>query len=178
MRLNDFINWFEDVRVGTRRLISMMPEDSFEFRLHSDSQTMLELAQVFAKLEKQFVKGVCTGDWTDPNHPTDIRSQQFRAYEEETDDFLDETFAIESPDTIDEILDHLDNIHQEALDIFAEISDEEFLTLRVAVPWGEEGTIQRLLIGMVEREIHHRSELYFALRGYGVPVSEMIIWGP
>lgn len=178
MRRYDFINWFEDVRVGTRRLISMMPEDSSEFRLHSDSQTMLELAQMFAKLEEQFVKGVCTGDWTDPTHPTDTRSQQFRAYEEETDDFLDETYEIESPDTIDEILDQLDHIHQEALDILAGISDEEFLTLRVAVPWGEEGTIQRLLIGMVEREIHHRSELYFALRGYGVPVSEMIIWGP
>ncbi|MCX6646321.1 MAG: DUF664 domain-containing protein [bacterium] len=178
MKRHDFINWFEDVRVGTRRLISMMPDEAFDFQFHEESLSMLGLMQLFAKLEEQFVRGVCTGDWTDPKHPTDPRSQQVRAFEEDTDDFCVSGDGIETPETVDDILEHLDLIHQESLDILADITDEEFMNRRVEVPWGETGTIERLLVGMVEREIHHRSELYFALREFGVPVSEAIIFGP
>ena len=178
MKRHDFINWYEDVRIGTRRLITMMPDEAFDFRFHEDSLTILELMQVFKRLEEQFVRGVCTGDWSDPKHPTHARTQRFRAYEEDTDDFCAPESDDSGGNTVDEILEDLDRVHQESLDILAEITDDEFLNRRVEVPWGEVGTIERLLIGMVEREIHHRAELYFALREYGVPVSEMIIWGP
>jgi hypothetical protein len=178
MKRHDFIDWFEDVRVGTRRLISMVPDEALDFKPHEEALSVLGLMQVFAKLEGPFVRGVCTGDWTDPKHPTDPRSQQIRAFEEDTDDFCISEDGIELFETVDEVLENLDEIHQESLDILAEISDEEFINRRVEVPWGEIGTIERLLLGMAEREIHHRAELYFALREYGVPVSEMIIFGP
>lgn len=156
----------------------MTPDEAFDFRLHEDSPTILRLMQAFAGLEERFVRGICTGDWSNPDNPMDTRHQQISAFREETDDYEFSVTGLEVPDTVDEILEHLDRIHQEALDILAEITDDEFLTLRVQVPWGEEGTIERLLTSMVEREIHNRSELYFALREYGIPVSEMIIWGP
>ena len=178
MNRHEFIDWFEDVRVGTRRLISMVPDEAFDYRQHENSPTLEQLMRAFGSLEERFVKGVCSGDWTDPLNPTDVRSQLRRAYAEDADD-MDFVFDdSESLETSDDVLDHLDMIHQETLDILADLTDEEFQNSRVQVPWGEEATIQRLLIGMVEREIHHRTELYVALRQYGCRVNPMILWGP
>ncbi len=178
MKRIDFINWFEDVRLGTRRLITMVPDEAFHYRAHPSSTDLEHLMRVFAGLEEQFVKGVCTNDWSMTNQPTDVRRQITRAYAEDTDDFEGLDSDTEFFETVDEIIDHLDMIHQEALDIIADLSDEEFQNRKVNVPWGEEATVQRFLIGMVEKEIHHRAELYEALRHYGTDMSPMIIWGP
>jgi len=174
----EFINWLEDVRQGTRRLISIIPEDACDFRLTDESLTIREMSHSFSLLEEQFVRGVCTNDWSDPGNPADARRQLTSALSEETDDYGLSDDVPDDFDSCGEIIDHLDNIHQEALDILAELTDEEFQTRKVVVPWGEEATIQRLLIGMVEREVHNRSELYIALKIYGVPVTDMIIFGP
>ena len=178
MNRHEFIDWYEDVRVGTRRLMAMVPEEAFDFRPHRDSPTLEMLIRAFASLEGQYVRGVCTGDWSDPRNPTDARRQIQRAIAEDADDLDDFADGPESLETTQDILDHLDRVHQEALDIIAELTDEQFQSQRVLLPWGEEGTIQRLLIGLVEREIHHRTELYLALQQYGVPMSPMMIWGP
>ena len=71
-----------------------------------------------------------------------------------------------------------DSFSEQTFDILADISEEEFLNRVVQVPWGEEGTIQRLMVGMVEREIHHRTELYLALQQFGIKMSPMVLWGP
>jgi hypothetical protein len=178
MNRHEFIDWLEDVRVGTRRLISMVPDEAFEYRATDEAPTVEQLMRAFASLEDQFTRGVCAGDWSDPGSPSDARREIARAYAEDTDDFEFAEEMSESMYTADEILDHLDRIHQESLDIIAELSDEEFQARKVQVPWGEEATIQRLMIGMVEREIHHRTELYLALQQYGLPMSLLILWGP
>jgi len=178
MNRHEFIDWLEDVRVGTRRLISMVPEEAFEYKASDDAPTVEQLMRVFASLEDQFTRGVCAGDWSNPGSPSDARRQIATAYAEDTDDLEFSGVTSESMDTADEILDHLDRIHQESLDIIAELSDEEFQARKVQVPWGEEATIQRLMIGMVEREIHHRTELYLALQQYGIQMSQLILWGP
>jgi len=178
MNRREFIDWSEDVRTGTRRLIAMVPEEAFDFQAHDDAPTVEQLMRAFSGLEEQFVKGVCRSDWSDKHNPRDIRRQRLRAYAEDTDELDIIDSEIELLGTADEILEHLDEIHQQALDVIADLSDEEFHNREVDVPWGERGTIQRLLVGMVEREIHHRTELYLALQQYGIPMSPMIIWGP
>jgi len=178
MNKHEFIDWLEDVRVGTRRLIAMVPDEAFDYRAHNDAPTLEQLMRAFAGLEEQFVRGVCAGDWSDSKNPSDFRRQLQSAFAEDSDDpggFPDDVCRLE---TTDEIIDQLDRVHQEALDIIAELTDEEFQARRVMVPWGEEATIARLLLGMVEREIHHRTELYLALQQYGIPMSQMMIWGP
>lgn len=178
MNRHEFIDWHEDVRVGTRRLIAMVPEEAFEYRASDEAPTVEQLMRVFASLEDQFTRGVCAGDWSDPANPSDARRQIRRAYAEDTDDEEIDDSLSEPLDNADAVLEHLDRIHQESLDIIAQLSDEEFQARKVQVPWGEEATMQRLMIGMVEREIHHRTELYLALKQYGIPMSRMIIWGP
>ena len=178
MDRREFIDWYEDVRVGTRRLISMVPDEAFDFRPHRDAPTFEMLIRAFASLEEQYVRGVCTGDWSDPRHATDVRQQIRRAIAEEADDYGDGPGGPDGLDTARDVIDHLDQVHQEALDIIAELSEEEFLKRRVLLPWGEQGTILRLLVGLVEREVHHRTELYLALQHYGIPMSHMMIWGP
>ncbi len=173
----EFINWFEDVRLGTRRLITVVTDDAFEFRAYDESPTIEQLMRSFAGLEEKFVKGVCSGDWSERSRDTDARFQQERAFAEETDD-VDGFGVVEVFDTGDDILENLDMVHQEALDIIADLTDDEFQNRKVNVPWGEESTIQRFLIGMVEREIHHRTELMLALRLFGIRLSDQILWGP
>jgi hypothetical protein len=174
---HEFIDWYEDVRVGTRRLISIVPEEAFEFRAYETGPTLEQLMRAFASLEAQYVRGVCTGDWSDPRSPGDVRRQLCDAFAEEAADpqYFEQENEIQ---TADEILDHLDLVHQEALDILAEVTDEEFQNRWVRLPWGEEGTLARLLLGLVEREIHHRTELYLALQAYGLRLSPMMLWGP
>lgn len=177
MNRHEFIDWYEDVRAGTRRLISMVPEDAFDFRAWKTGPTMEQTMRAFAGLESQYIRGVCTGDWSDPGNPQDSRKQIRDAFAEEAGDpqYFDDECDLQ---TSDEILDYLDQIHQESLDILAEISDEEFQNRRVALPWGEQGTVARLLLGLVEREIHHRTELYLALQQFGVRMHPMMLWGP
>ncbi len=178
MNRYEFINWYEDVRVGTRRLIAMVPEEAFDYRPHEGGPTLEMIMRAFASLEEQFIKGVCMGDWSDPKSATDVRRQMRDAFAEEANDLdalAEDVPQLESPE---EILDQLDRVHQDALDVIAELSDEEFQRTRVVLPWGEEGTILRLLLGLVEREIHHRTQLFTALQTYGLKMSEMVIWGP
>lgn len=174
----EFIDWYEDVRVGTRRLILMVPEEAMDYRLHRNGPTIEMLMRSFASLEEQYLKGVCIGDWSDSSSPTDIRRQLYAAFAEDTDDKEGLENGVEKLDSPEEIVDHLDYIHQQGLDILADLSDEEFQLRKTMLPWGESGTIVRLLLGLVEREIHHRTELYCALQSYGIDMSTMMIWGP
>jgi hypothetical protein len=174
---HEFIDWFEDVRAGTRRLISMVPEEAFDFRAWENGPTLEQVMRAFAGLESRYVRGVCTGDWSDPGNLQDVRRQMRDAFAEEADDpqYFEDECELQ---TVDEILDRLDQTHQESLDILADLTDEEFQNRRVDLPWGEQGTIMRLLLGLVEREIHHRTELYLALQQYGVTMHPMMLWGP
>ena len=176
MNRHEFIDWYEDVRVGTRRLISMTPEDALEFTINEQGTTIEMLLRAFASLEEQYVRGVCMDDWGGPSSPRKVKERQMQILAEETDDL--DIMDVETLETPDDILNHLDSIHDEALNILADISDDEFQHRRVDLPWGEGGTISRLLLGLVEREIHHRTELFLALGKYGLKMSDQIIWGP
>lgn len=176
MNRHEFIDWYEDVRAGTRRLISVVPDEAFDFRATESGPTIEQIIRAFASLERQFIRGVCLGDWSDPASPTDVRRQIRDSMVDEGDaqDFR----MSDDIETADDVLEELDRAHDDALDILAELSDEEFMNRVVVLPWGERGTIARLLLGLVEREIHHRTELYMALSLYGVPVTPMMLFGP
>jgi hypothetical protein len=174
---HEFIDWYEDVRAGTRRLISMVPDEAFDFQAIDCGPTIEQIMRSFASLEDQYVRGVCTGDWSSAKNPWDARRQISDTFASEASDsdLIDRPSELQ---TSEEILDYLDEVHQNSLDILAYISEEEFRSRWVALPWGDEGTIVRLLLGLVEREIHHRTELYIALQIYGIPMNAMMLWGP
>lgn len=177
MTRHEFIDWYEDVRAGTRRLIGAVPEEAFEFQSFKDGPTIEQLMRTFASLEDQYIRGVCTGDWSDARNPWDARRQARDSFSEgasETD-LID---TINEPETSEEILDFLDETHQCSLDILADINDKEFQNRWVVLPWCDEGTIARLLLGLVEREIHHRTELYIALQLFGIRLTTQMLWGP
>jgi hypothetical protein len=174
---HEFIDWYEDVRAGTRRLIAMVPDEAFDFQAVDDGPTIEQIMRAFASLEDQYIRGVCTGDWSSPKNPWDACRQISDSLSSETA----ESDLIETPcelQTSEEILDYLDEVHQNSLDILADLSDGEFQSRWATLPWGDEGTIVRLLLGLVEREIHHRTELYISLQIYGIPMTAMMLWGP
>ena len=155
----------------------MVPEDAFDFQAFDEGPTIEHLMRAFAGLEDQYIRGVCTGDWSDPKSPWDARRQMRDALSLNSGD-TDIVDACDQPETSGEILDYLDDVHQNSLDILADLSDEEFQHRWMAMPWGDEGTIARLLLGLVEREIHHRTELYISLQLYGIPMTTLMLWGP
>ncbi|HEX9743986.1 MAG TPA: hypothetical protein VGB30_01030, partial [bacterium] len=142
-----------------------------------NSPTVEMLMRAFAALEDQYVCGVCTGDWGDPSSPRAVKQRARDLLSEETDDW-DQDFYQDEMDTPDAILDHLDMIHDESLNILADLSDDEFQHRTVDLPWGETGTIARLLLGLVEREIHHRTELFLLLKHFGIRITDQVIFGP
>ncbi|MFH1675621.1 MAG: hypothetical protein ABIC40_01265, partial [bacterium] len=146
MNKHEFIDWYEDVRYGTRRLISIAPEEALDFRPHENSETIEQMMRMFGTLEEQFVKGICRGDWSDSDSLDDARSQICDAFAEDSGEVGELTENEESTESTDEIIDRLDRIHQESLDILADVTEEEFQSHLVALPWSEQGTIVRLLL--------------------------------
>jgi hypothetical protein len=174
---HEFIDWYEDVRVGTRRLISIVPDEAFEFQANKCGPTIEQIIRTFASMEDQYIRGVVLGDWSDSRNADDMRRQVREAFAEEAGDaqYFEQVDELE---TSDDVLDNLDEVHQNSLDILAELTEDEFQKRVVELPWGERGPISRLLLGLVEREIHHRTELYFALQAFGININTQILWGP
>ena len=58
-----------------------------------------------------------------------------------------------------QVLAYYEQLHQESMDIFAQLSPED-LTQKCPTPAGIEITTWKWLRAMVEHEIHHRGQLY------------------
>jgi uncharacterized damage-inducible protein DinB len=76
----------------------------------------------------------------------------------------------ELADGYENVLAYLGRTHQESMEIFGRLSDED-LQRKCKTPGEAEITVWKWLRAMVEHEIHHRGQLYMYLSMIGVPAE-------
>ncbi|HEX8684813.1 MAG TPA: DinB family protein, partial [Ardenticatenaceae bacterium] len=140
--VQSFIEYFEGVRRRTLRYVRVIPADSVEWMPKEGEFTCGEIVRHIAAAEEMFVGVVIEGRWRYPGHDAAPHSS------------LDVTLA------------RLDTCHAQAMARLSELPDEALYQPRPTLN-GPPVKARRLLMVMVEHEVHHRSQLavYLALLG-------------
>lgn len=152
-----FIEYFDGVRRRTSNFIRALPADRIDWSPKEGEWTCGEIVRHLAAAEKMFIGVAVEGRWGYSGH--------------------DESLA----GSLDEAVAHLEHCHSEAMAALRGLSDADLYQPRPTLN-GPPAKAWRLLMAMVEHEVHHRSQLavYLALMGveppqiYGLGIEDVI----
>ncbi len=156
-RVDSFTAYFEGVRQRTLKYLRVVPIDSLDWSPRAGEFTCRDLICHIAAAEQMFVGATVQGRWKYIGH-TDRPN-----------------------DSLDQLLAYLDTLHADAQASLRSMSDDALHEPRPTLD-GPPVRAWRLLMAMVEHEIHHRSQLavYLTLMGaqppqiYGLGVEDVI----
>lgn len=156
--VNSFIKYFGGVRQRTHRYIKAIPVDQVEWAPNENEFSCGDLVRHITSAERMFVGVVVEGRWNYAGH--EHCAQQ---------------------DSLDTLITELEATHKEMMQLLSTLNDEELMQKRPALK-GRPVKAWRLLMAMVEHEIHHRSQLadYLSMMGveppqiYGLGVEDVI----
>src|SRR5438105_4327129 len=153
----DFIAYFDGIRRRTIQFIRTVPADRLDWAPLPGEFTCGDLVRHLAAGEAMFVGVVVEGRWRYPGH------------------------TAATGESLDELLARLERGHASAMDRLRALPDAVLIEPRPTLN-GPPAKAWRLLMAMVEHEIHHRSQLamYLTLLGvapphiYGLGVEDVI----
>lgn len=156
--INSFIKYFDGIRRRTINFIQAVPEDKIDWAPQADEFSCGDIVRHLAATELMFVKATTVGDWRYTGH--------------------DRTLA----GTLAETLIYLETCHIEATNMLSEVDNSVLFQPRPTLN-GPPVKAWRLLMAMVEHEVHHRSQLavYLTLMGaeppqiYGLGIEDVVI---
>jgi uncharacterized damage-inducible protein DinB len=156
-RVYSFIAYWESIRQRTLNYVRVVPADSLDWSPGSGEFTCRDLICHIAAAEQMFVGAAVQGRWK----------------------YADDSNR--SNDNLDQLLAYLDAEHMEARSYLQIMNDSALYEPQPTLD-GPPVRAWRLLMAMVEHEIHHRGQLamYLALMGahppqiYGMGVEDMI----
>ncbi len=143
--IKPFLDYFENVRQRTRRVIACVPADRLEWTYKEGKFTLGDLIRHIAAIERYMYA-----------ETVQLRPSRYAGHGRDLADGYDNVMAF------------LDRMHHESMAIFAGLSDAD-LQRKCVTPAGAPITIWKWLRAMVEHEIHHRGEMYVYLGLLGVP---------
>jgi uncharacterized damage-inducible protein DinB len=152
-----FIKYFESIRRRTLAYLQVLPSDGLDWSPKPGEFTCGDILRHLAAAEQMFVGTVVEGKWRYPGHQGG------------------------PADSLEALLEDLNAVHQQAMVTLATLPDVELDELRPALR-GKPVKAWRLLMVMVEHEVHHRSQLavYLSLMGlqppqiYGLGVEDIL----
>jgi len=155
--LSEFINYFESIRRRTLHYIRTIPPDRLVWSPKPGEFTYAELIRHLIATEQLFVDVVRTGRWKYPGHQA------------------------EPSDSLDSLIALLTSTHAAAMASLAKLNDAILSESRPTLS-STPISAWRILMMMVEHEIHHRSQIamYLSLMGveppqiYGLGVEDVI----
>lgn len=155
--IDQFTPYFESIRQRTLKYIRTIPPDQVDWSPGEGEFTCGDIVRHLAATEQMFVGAVVTGQWGYAGHDRSA-----------------------SPD-LEMMVAHLETIHGAALAALQTLSHSALYEPRPTLN-GPPMKAWRLLMAMVEHEIHHRSQLamYLSLMGitpphlYGLGVEDVI----
>jgi uncharacterized damage-inducible protein DinB len=158
--VTSFLSYFEGVRRRTLKFCSMVPESQIDWAPKPREFTCGDIVRHLAASEQMFASVALTGRWIYPGHERSLGADLRGA------------------------LAYLDASHTSAVAALGTLSDDA-LTERRDVIAGRMIETWRVLILMVEHEIHHRSQIssYLSLMGveppqlYGLRLEDVIAYG-
>lgn len=155
--VDSFINYFDSIRRRTRSYIQTIPPDQIDWAPKAGELTCGDLVRHLAAAELMFVGAVVESRWYYRGHEAGLHP------------------------TLEATLSQLDTSHLEAMNKLRTLSDSELSQPRPTLN-GPTVKAWRLLMAMVEHEVHHRSQLavYLTLLNiepphiYGLGVEDVI----
>jgi uncharacterized damage-inducible protein DinB len=145
-----FADYFDGVRRRTTGFFGAIPADRVDWAPKAGEYTCGDIVRHVAATERMFTRAVCDGQWSYPGHE--------RA----------------AAPTLEAALAELDAAHAECTARLRALDDVALLTTRPALEPGAAAVrAWRLLLAMVEHEVHHRSQLASYLTWMGLQAPDI-----
>lgn len=143
-RIESFLDYYENVRVRTRRLVELIPEEKLDHAPITGKFTFADLLRHVAAIERHMYAENVQGK---PSHYLGCGR----------------TLA----DGKTEVVEFFDRCHRESTEIFARLTAQD-LNGKCVTPAGSPITVWKWLRLLPEHEIHHPGQLYAYLALIGV----------
>lgn len=146
--MDSFVRYFESVRQRTLRFIAQIPAEQIDFARHEGKYSLGDLIRHIASTETMFVTAALDGEWRYPGH--------------------DRTLGA----TLTEAVAYLEEVHRGALARLGKTPDAALQAKRPTLD-GHSVSAWRILMLMVEHEVHHRSQLSQGLVDLGLEAPQL-----
>jgi uncharacterized damage-inducible protein DinB len=144
-----FLEYYEKLRQRTLRVIERIPPDKFDWTYRAGKFTFADLLRHLAASERfMFAENVRGNKSSYPGHEKHLA------------------------DGCDEVLRFLNCLHEESIEIFRSLSDED-LQRKCPTPGDVQITTWKWLRALAEHEIHHRGQIYAYLGFLGIPAPPL-----
>ncbi|HSF16374.1 MAG TPA: DinB family protein [Vicinamibacteria bacterium] len=147
--IEPFLDYYEKVRSRTKRVISLVPDESFDRSPVPGKFTFADLVRHLAAIERF------------------MYAENVRGYPSRY-----EGCGKELADGREEVMRFFDTCHEESLQIFRRLTPAE-LRSKCTTPAGSPITVWKWLRLMIEHEIHHRGQIYTYLGLMGVETKPL-----
>ena len=160
MTRNEYYEMVMDAYRPAERLIGMVPADRLDW---APGPTFMSAGQVLCHLSEGVGGGLemlVTGNW-----PTMKE--------------MEESMQLEKlPScTAQEALDKLKKDKESLRQVLDGLSDEDFTSRIVSVPWGMTAKMERMTISFLEHFTNHKMQLFTYLKLLGLPVNTETLYG-
>ena len=134
--INPFLEYYEKIRARTKTVIAQVPADKINWTYREGKFTFADLIRHLAAIERfMYAENVKLKPSRYPGHGKELA------------------------DGYQNILAYMDQMHQESMQIFTSLSDQD-LQKKCTTPGGIEITVWKWLRAMIEHEIHHRGQIF------------------
>ena len=134
--INPFLEYYEKIRARTKTAIAQVPADKINWTYREGKFTFADLIRHLAAIERfMYAENVKLKPSRYPGHGKELA------------------------DGYQNILAYMDQMHQESMQIFTSLSDQD-LQKKCTTPGGIEITVWKWLRAMIEHEIHHRGQIF------------------
>lgn len=139
-----FLSYYEHVRERTARVVACIPPERIEWTYQEGKFTFGDIIRHLGAIERyMFAETVAGRPSRYPGHGRELA------------------------DGCDSVLAFFEQMHTEAMEIFASLEPAD-LTRKCRTPAGVEISVWKWLRAMVEHEIHHRGQIYIYLGMLGL----------
>lgn len=149
LTIHPFLDYYDKVRERTLRLIKVVPPSQLDWSYLPGKFSIGDQIRHIGTIERYMFAETIAG-----------RKSAYQGCGKEL------------ADGYDNVLSFFNELHQQSLAIFRQLSDED-LQRKCVTPGNVEMRIWKWMRAMVEHEIHHRGELYIYLNLLGVKTPPM-----
>jgi uncharacterized damage-inducible protein DinB len=144
-----FLDYYEKIRQRTLRVIRCIPPDKVDWSPQPGKFTLADLIRHIAAVERfMYAENVQGKPSRYAGHGQNLAKGP------------------------DEVLKFLEQTHQESMQIFSSLTDED-MGKKCTNPDGTSITIWKWLRAMVEHEVHHRGQIYLYLALLDIPTPPL-----
>lgn len=133
--IESFTSYFEKIREGTNRVISVIPENKMDWTYKKGKFTIADIIRHIAAIERNVFAELVNGNNSNYNGCSKNIVDGYK-----------------------EVIEFYNEMHKEAMQIFNSLKDED-LSKKIKTLNGKETTISNFLRALIIHEVHHRGAL-------------------